>query len=221
MTNYLFPSSPGRPCGRRRHRPEPPRLDHQQPIDREVAVPAQFRHPGVSARVRLHVLLRMVSRTPRSRRSANYLGCCASDYSSTATRAAERAVLGSAQLRSTCSRCKVRTRPRPRCVTTTPASGRPGAVGWLVSSAAPTSGICYDATGAPVVGCGAGTQTFTLKQGVNGTVIPPARSMVVFAVPAAASTSSVKTDSLGDVQHGHAAASRRSRSPISGSRPSA
>ncbi len=47
-----------------------------------------------------------------------------------------------------------------------------GAVGWLVSSAAPTSGICYSATGAAVVGCGAGTQKFTLVQGLNGTVTP-------------------------------------------------
>ena len=50
--------------------------------------------------------------------------------------------------------------------------GRTGAVGWLVSSADPTSGICYDNTGNPVVGCGAGTQTFTLRQGYNGTVVP-------------------------------------------------
>ncbi len=50
--------------------------------------------------------------------------------------------------------------------------GRTGAVGWLVSSAAPTSGVCYNAAGHPVVGCGAGTQTFTLRQGFNGTVVP-------------------------------------------------
>jgi len=50
--------------------------------------------------------------------------------------------------------------------------GRTGAVGWLVSSAAPLSGVCYSATGAPVVGCGAGSQTFTLRQGYNGTVTP-------------------------------------------------
>ena len=50
--------------------------------------------------------------------------------------------------------------------------GVAGNVGWLVSSAAPTSGVCYDANGQPVVGCGAGSQTFTLKQGYNGTVTP-------------------------------------------------
>jgi hypothetical protein len=50
--------------------------------------------------------------------------------------------------------------------------GKTGAVGWLVSSAAPLSGVCYDAAGAPVAGCGAGSQTFTLRQGINGTVVP-------------------------------------------------
>src|SRR5947209_2732780 len=50
--------------------------------------------------------------------------------------------------------------------------GKTGNVGWLVSSAAPTSGVCYNAAGAPVIGCGAGSQTFTLKQGYNGTVTP-------------------------------------------------
>jgi hypothetical protein len=50
--------------------------------------------------------------------------------------------------------------------------GKTGNVGWLVSSAAPTSGICYSAAGAPIVGCGTGTQTFTLRQGFNGTVTP-------------------------------------------------
>ncbi len=50
--------------------------------------------------------------------------------------------------------------------------GKTGNVGWLVSSADPTSGICYSPTGAPVVGCGSASQTFTLKQGVNGTVVP-------------------------------------------------
>jgi hypothetical protein len=50
--------------------------------------------------------------------------------------------------------------------------GQTGNVGWLVSSAAPTSGVCYSAAGAAVVGCGGGTQTFTLQQGFNGTVTP-------------------------------------------------
>jgi Carboxypeptidase regulatory-like domain/TonB dependent receptor/TonB-dependent Receptor Plug Domain len=50
--------------------------------------------------------------------------------------------------------------------------GKTGNVGWLVSSAAPFSGICYSAAGAAVVGCGPGSQTFTLKQALNGTVVP-------------------------------------------------
>jgi TonB dependent receptor/Carboxypeptidase regulatory-like domain len=48
--------------------------------------------------------------------------------------------------------------------------GASGNVGWLVSSAAPTSGVCYDVNGQPVIGCGAGTQVFNLRQAFAGTV---------------------------------------------------
>jgi hypothetical protein len=50
--------------------------------------------------------------------------------------------------------------------------GQTGNVGWLVSSAAPLSGVCYTNAGLPVNGCGAGSQTFTLRQAFNNTVTP-------------------------------------------------
>ncbi len=49
---------------RRGDRAGPPRRDHQQPVDREAAVPAQLRNAGVPARVRLHVLFRVLPERP-------------------------------------------------------------------------------------------------------------------------------------------------------------
>ena len=83
--------------------------------------------------------------------------------------------------------------------------GAAGNVGWLVSSAAPTSGVCYDANGQPVVGCGAGSQTFTLKQGYNGTVTPA--NTINGGVCGAGSCQYIlgENGQCGDVQQGHAA----------------
>ncbi|MDQ6942193.1 MAG: TonB-dependent receptor, partial [Candidatus Eremiobacteraeota bacterium] len=50
--------------------------------------------------------------------------------------------------------------------------GQTGTAGLLVDSTNPFSGVCYSATATAVVGCGAGTKTFTLKQAYNNTVTP-------------------------------------------------
>jgi hypothetical protein len=171
VSRYLFPQSPfGRPLGAQI---EPDRRDEF--VNNQSIVKLQYqRNFGTNAFLRVYgytYYSDWLQTGPQSTQM-NFLGYVPSDYElHSHTRGASAQYsnqLNSQHLLSIQGSYTTATTLRDN----NSGIGQTGNVGWLVSSAAPTSGICYSATGAPIVGCGANTQTFTLRQGFNGTVTP-------------------------------------------------
>ncbi|HEV2737038.1 MAG TPA: TonB-dependent receptor [Candidatus Elarobacter sp.] len=171
VTNYLFPGSPG---GRPRGADIAP--DRRDAItNNQSVVKLQYqRNFGTQAFLRVYGYTYYSDFFQVGPESAqmNYLGFAASDYG---LHAHTRGV--SAQFSDQLNSQHLLSLQGSYTTSTTlrdnnSGIGQTGKVGWLVSSAAPTSGVCYDANGQPVVGCGAGSATFTLKQGILGTVVP-------------------------------------------------
>lgn len=168
---YLFPQSPfGRPVG---SDIDPNRRDAF--VNNQAIVKAQYqRNFGTNAFLRVYgytYYSDWLQTGPQST-DMNYLGFVPSDYE---LHAHTRGV--SAQFSDQLNAQHLLSIQGSYTTSSTlrdnnSGIGKTGNVGWLVSSAAPLSGVCYSATGAQVVGCGAGSQTFTLKQAFNGTVMP-------------------------------------------------
>ena len=171
VSRYLFPQSPnGRAVG---VDIQPDRRDAF--VNNQSIVKLQYQHNfGTNAFLRVYgytYYSDWLQTGPQSTQM-NYLGYVPSDYElHSHTRGASMQFsdqLNSQHLLSVQGSYTTSTTLRDNNT----GVGQTGNVGWLVSSAAPTSGICYSNTGAAVVGCGAGSQTFTLRQGFNGTVTP-------------------------------------------------
>jgi hypothetical protein len=171
VSNYLFPGSPG---GRPRGADIAP--DRRDAItNNQAIVKLQYqRNFGTQAFLRVYgytYYSEFFQNGPQTT-DMNYLGFAASDYM---LHAHTRGV--SAQFSDQINSQHLLSLQGAYTASTTlrdnnSGFGKTGAVGWLVSSAAPLSGVCYSSTGTAVVGCGAGSQTFTLRQGYNGTVVP-------------------------------------------------
>ena len=168
---YLFPQSPfGRPIGAQI---EPDRRDAF--VNNQAIVKAQYQHNfGTSAFLRVYgytYYSDWLQTGPQSTQM-NYLGYVPSDYElHSHTRGVSLQFsdqLNSQHLLSIQGSYTTSTTLRDN----NSGIGKSGNVGYLVSSAAPTSGICYSGVGAAVTGCGGATQTFTLKQAFNNTVTP-------------------------------------------------
>ena len=171
VTNYFFPSSPG---GRLPGANIAPNAQDATVNNQSILKLQYQRNFGTQAFLRVYgytYYSDWFQNAPQST-NANFLGCCASDYElHSHTRGVSAQFsdqLNSQHLLSLQGSYTTATTLRDN----NSGIGRTGNVGWLVSSADPTSGVCYNGLGQPVIGCGAGSQTFTLKQGYAGTVVP-------------------------------------------------
>ncbi|MBV8371367.1 MAG: TonB-dependent receptor [Candidatus Eremiobacteraeota bacterium] len=174
VTPYLFPQSPGgRPFG---VNIEPDRRDAF--VNNQGIFKAQYqRNFGTNAFLRVYgytYYSDWLQTGPQSTQM-NYLGYVPSDYE---LHAHTRGV--SAQFSDQLNAQHLLSIQGSYTTSSTlrdnnSGIGKTGAVGWLVSSAAPLSGICYTAAGV-ATNCishnNGAPATFSLKQGYNGTVVP-------------------------------------------------
>jgi TonB dependent receptor/Carboxypeptidase regulatory-like domain len=171
VSNYLFPASPGgRPTGAN----IAPDLRDANTNNQSIVKLQYQRNFGTQAFLRVYGYTYYSNWFQYGPESANmnYLGYAATDYELNSHTRGVSAMfsdqLNAQHLISVQGSYTTSSTLRDNNA----GFGRTGAVGWLVSSAAPLSGVCYTKLGAPVLGCGAGSQTFTLRQGFNGTVVP-------------------------------------------------